>query len=141
MQAFAGVCHQLPSRSPHIDGVALAVCHRCLGTYLGLPAAVLIFSSLRGLWPFSRKAAPWVLLGAAIPAIVDWSGDVLGIWTNTPVSRMITGGILGLFAGYFLVAAIVDAFVGRKRNRAPASGSTSAESRKQSDQPVIADDP
>jgi len=81
------------------------------------------------------------LLGAAIPAIVDWSGDVLGIWTNTPVSRMITGGILGLFAGYFLVAAIVDAFVGRKRNRAPASGSTSAESRKQSDQPVIADDP
>lgn len=122
-----------------MDGVALAVCHRCLGTYLGLPVAVLVFSSLRGLWPFSRKAAPWVLLGAAIPAIVDWSGDVLGIWTNTPVSRMITGGILGLFAGYFLVAAIVEAFIARKRSSATAPRSTSGKLHKQSDEPKIAD--
>ncbi len=80
------------------------------------------------------------MLGAAIPAVVDWSGDVLGIWTNTPVSRMITGGILGLFAGYFLVAAIVDAFVVRKRSRTSSPGSTSGESQKQSDQLKNADD-
>jgi hypothetical protein len=59
---------------------------------------------------------------------------MLGFWTNTPVSRMITGGILGLFAGYFLVAAIVDAFVARKRSRTSTPPSTSEESEKRSDQ-------
>jgi len=111
MQAFSGVCHQLSSRSPHIDGVALGVCHRCFGTYAGFPAAALLYGALRGFWPFSTRIAPWILVIGVLPAVVDWSGDVLGIWMNTPVSRIITGGFLGLVAGYFLVAAVVDSFV------------------------------
>lgn len=117
MEAFSGICHQIPERSPHIGDVALGVCHRCYGVYLGLAAAGLLFGSARGFWPFSGKMAPYVLLAAASPALIDWTGEIVGLWSNTPGSRMITGGFLGLVAGYFLVSAIVDSFVARS-NRA-----------------------
>jgi len=121
MAALSGVCHQIPARSPHIDGVALGVCHRCFGTYLGLPAAAVVYLSLRGFWPWTNKTAPWVLIFGVLPALIDWSGDLFGIWNNTPVSRLITGGILGLTAGYFLVASIVDSFTTRHKKKKVSS--------------------
>jgi len=114
MEAFSGVCHQLPSRSPHIQGISLAVCHRCYATYLGFPIAALLFKMARGAWPFSRKSAPIILGLATLPAIIDWGGDVIGFWHNTVTSRMITGGIMGVAAGYFLVAAISDMFAQKR---------------------------
>ncbi len=123
MDAFSIVCHQLPSRSPHIDGVPLAVCHRCYATYLGFPIAALLFRTFRGAWPFSVRSAPWMLGLAVLPAVVDWGGDVVGIWQNSVGSRMVTGGIMGVAAGYFLVAAIAD-MVSQKRT----SGSQHKES-------------
>jgi len=115
MAALSGVCHQIPSRSPHIDGIALGVCHRCFGTYLGLPLAALLYLSLRGYWPWTNKTAPWVLVLGILPALIDWSGELFGIWHNTPVSRLVTGGILGLTAGYFLVASVVESFTTRHK--------------------------
>jgi zinc transporter ZupT len=64
------------------------------------------------------------MLGLAVlPAVVDWGGDVVGIWQNSVGSRMVTGGIMGVAAGYFLVAAIAD-MVSQKRT----SGSQHKES-------------
>ena len=120
MELFSSVCHQIPSRSPHIEGVALAVCHRCYGTYLGFPAAALIFASVRGQWPFTPKTAPLFIMLAIIPAFLYWGGGVIGVWTNTPVSRVITGLIMGTAAGYFLTAAVADSFIA-KENRKRAS--------------------
>lgn len=108
MELFSGVCHQLEGRSPHFNNISLGVCHRCFGTYLGLPAAVIVFGSVRGAWPFNSKTAPLFLLMMVIPAIVDWGGDVVGFWQNNPTSRLITGAIMGLGVGYFLAAAMVD---------------------------------
>lgn len=110
MKMFAGVCHQLSARSPHIDGVQLAVCHRCFGIYWGLPVAALLFGVLRGFWPITRKSGLPILLASALPSGIDWFGDVVGWWVNTPASRMITGGIFGLTAGYFFARAVVDMF-------------------------------
>jgi uncharacterized membrane protein len=121
MELFSSVCHQLPNRTAHIDGVSLGVCHRCFGTYLGLPAAGIVFGILRGRWPFTARTAPVFLALATIPAVIDWGGEIVGFWQNTPVSRSITGAIMGSVAGYFLVAAIVDGFiehVANKRKRA-----------------------
>ena len=115
MEAFSGVCHQLPDRSPHINEVSLAVCHRCYATYWGLPGAALLFGLFRGAWPFTIRSAPWFLGAAIVPAVIDWGGDVLGFWSNTPISRMLTGGLMGLAACYFLVAAIHDMFRQRQR--------------------------
>jgi uncharacterized membrane protein len=105
MKAFASVCHQLPERSFHVDGVSLAVCHRCLGAYLGLLVGALVFLFLarepKSLRPLT------LLIFAALPGIVDWSGDVLGFWINTPMSRVITGAFFGVLAGTILGSAVM----------------------------------
>ncbi len=110
MHAFTTVCHQLPDRSPSVGGIPLAVCHRCYGIYWGIPVASFAYLALRGRGPIPRKIAPYVLVASLIPIVIDWSGDVLGIWANTPVSRMITGLVFGVVAGHFFVTAMVDAF-------------------------------
>jgi len=117
MELFSSVCHQIPSRSPHVAGEALAVCHRCYGTYLGFPAAALIFGAVRGQWPFTPKTAPIFITLAVMPAFLDWGGGIIGVWTNTPVSRVITGLIMGTAAGYFLTAAIADSFIGKENRK------------------------
>lgn len=106
MAAFDPVCHQIFSRSPHIHDTAFAVCHRCFGAYVGLFAGSVLFLSSRGRVLPSWK--PLLLLGlAALPGVIDWSGDVVGIWINTPVSRIITGGWFGVLAGMLLAAAVL----------------------------------
>ncbi len=111
--AFSGACHQIPERSPHFLGVALAVCHRCYGAYLALPLAALVFR-FAGRWDgrVNRRAPILLTLAVAAPG-VDWLGDVIHIWSNTPLSRMLTGAVFGLTAGYFLSRALVQAFGGK----------------------------
>jgi len=110
MASFSSVCHQLPGRSAHINGVQLGVCHRCLGIYWGLPIAALVFGLSGGFWSIKRNTGFWILAISALPALMDWSGDMIGLWTNTPVSRVITGSIFGITAGYFFTQALVDVF-------------------------------
>lgn len=104
-KAFAPVCHQLADRSFHVDGVSLAVCHRCLGAYVGLFAGSLLYLFVarepKSLRPLT------LLLVAALPGVVDWSGDVLGLWVNTPVSRVLTGAFFGVLAGTILGSAVL----------------------------------
>ena len=118
MHGFASVCHQIPTRSPHIDGVALAVCHRCYGIYWGLPLAVLGFLGLYRWDPFLRRHAPWVLAASVVPLGIDWLGDVLGFWINTPHSRMITGGFFGIVAGYYLARGLIEAMAPKRATEA-----------------------
>jgi uncharacterized membrane protein len=95
MYAMGGIiCHQLPARSFHIDGVQLPVCARCFGIYAG--AAVI------SLWAWLRPAvshrliAPLstvraVLLAATLPTLAT----VLLEWF-IPVQ---TSNLLRAFAG------------------------------------------
>ncbi len=108
MSAFAGVCHQLPGRSPHLNGIQLAVCHRCFGIYWALPVAAVLYALTRGLWPIRRRNGILILILSALPAGIDWAGDILGWWVNTPASRMTTGAIFGITAGYFFARALTD---------------------------------
>lgn len=110
MELFAGVCHQLPGRSFHIDAVPLAVCQRCFGIYAAFPMAGILFWTVGGAWPFSSRTAPLVLLASGLPALFDWGGEIAGFWSNTPVSRLSTGLVLGLVAGYFFTAALAEGF-------------------------------
>src|SRR5437867_4475043 len=41
------ICHQLPQRSFHIAAVALPVCARCMGVYIGGAVASLLFAARR----------------------------------------------------------------------------------------------
>lgn len=52
-----------------------------------------------------------LLIVAALPGVIDWSGDVLGLWTNSPISRIITGGWFGVLAGMLLASAVLESVI------------------------------
>ena len=119
MEVFSFVCHQLPARSPHVNDTQLAVCHRCLGIYWALPAAAVLYGLTKGLRMLKGRRTLTVVLIAGLPAAIDWSGDIFGFWTNTPLSRIITGAIFGLVAGYVIAEGISD--IVRERNSEKSS--------------------
>lgn len=106
MQAFSFACHQMPSRSPHIDGVALAVCDRCLGLYAGIAVGGLAALCLAGPRAFIYRHAGIAIVAALIPVGSDWAFDIVGVWANTPATRSSTGSAFGLIMGALLVAAV-----------------------------------
>lgn len=107
VQAFAPVCHQLPGRSPIVDGVQLAVCDRCLGIYGGVLVGILTLGWGRRLWARLRAVDRVVLLGSLVPIALDWVGPILGLWPNVPLSRAGTGLLFGGVAASFAADRIL----------------------------------
>ena len=105
-RAFALVCHRLPDRSFHAGGVALGVCHRCTGIYAGLLAGALAFPLLVRWDRVLDRRAALLLGGSLVPLGLDWTLDALGLWANTPASRVATGAVFGLAAGVYLARGI-----------------------------------
>lgn len=112
MQAFASVCHQLPAYSPHLGGVQLAVGHRVYGILWGLSLGTIAFLWLRRWDDALDRHAALALGTAALPMALDWGLHAAGWWAKTPASRLATGLLFGLAAGYFLTRAIVDLVAG-----------------------------
>ncbi|NND71367.1 MAG: DUF2085 domain-containing protein [Rhodothermales bacterium] len=127
MSGFSSFCHQIPTRSFHVDGVQLALCHRCLGIYAGLPIAVVAFLGARRWDGFLSSRARYFILASLVPLGLDWLLDFLGIWSNTALSRLFTGSLFGLTAGYYLARGIVSI------GTSPDTGSASSADRNQGD--------
>jgi len=120
--AFRPLCHQLPERSfflfgPHLTysyselaillgegsvpqrwigspaiGFKMAVCQRDIAVYGSMVLAGIAFNWLRPrLRPLSVRG--FVLLIA--PMAVDGGGQLIGLWTSTWVTRVITGALFG----------------------------------------------
>ncbi len=113
MTVFHAFCHQLADRSPHVDGVQLAVCWRCLGVYTGLVGGALLLPLVGRGDAWINRNAKWLLLGALVMMGVDWAGPFLGYWDNTWLSRVATGLLLGAVAGYLFARALAIAFKGK----------------------------
>lgn len=109
MAAFHAFCHQLPERSPHVGGVQLAACWRCVGFYAGLVAGALLLPLTGRLDARLNRNAKWWLLGALGLMAADWAGPLVGYWENTWASRLATGGFLGAVAGYLFARALAVA--------------------------------
>ena len=108
MGGFAPFCHQIPSRSFHLHGVQLALCHRCLGIYAAIPIALSAFMLLSPWKQLLSDKAKYIIPLSLVPLGLDWTLDFLGIWSNTPVSRLVTGSIFGLVAGYYLARGVIE---------------------------------
>lgn len=106
---FSFICHQMPERSPHVDGFPFAVCSRCFGVYFGLLIGFLVYPFVRRIEETEPLPRFWLFL-AMIPVGIDWTLGFFGIWENTHLSRFLTGGILGVACAVFIVPALVEIF-------------------------------
>ena len=113
MAGYRQICHQIVERSFHLNGTQLALCHRCVGIWFALPVAIGLFGVLRR-WDHLVAPRPGTVLALSlVPLGVDWMGDALGFWTNTMLSRLLTGAVFGLTAGYVLARVVVASVRGR----------------------------
>ena len=106
-KAFSVLCHQIPSRTFHVDGHAFAVCHRCFGIYFGLLAGFIAYPFFRSIEEIEPLPRVWLFL-SLVPMGIDWSLGFFEIWENTALSRFLTGLILGVTCAIFLIPAIVE---------------------------------
>ena len=111
---FHQVCHQMPERSFHAFGHPLAVCHRCLGLYVGGLAGLVIFPLLPRLTERLLRRPRVVLLFFA-PLLVD----VAMVGVNTYLTRLTTGVIAALPVGLLVWVAAEQVFASRTRANEP----------------------
>jgi uncharacterized membrane protein len=104
---FSFICHQIPSRSFHIEGEQFGVCSRCFGVYFGLLFGFLIYPLWRRIDETDPISRIWLFL-SLVPIGIDWTLGVFGIWENNFTSRFVTGMILGTACSTFIVPAIVE---------------------------------
>ena len=104
------ICHQIPQRSFHLNGVQWPVCARCLGLYLSAPvgamAALVAHGRARrgdarlwrlGAWPLAVIAA----VPTAVTLAIEWPG--LGAPSN--LSRALAALPLGAAIAFLVVRA------------------------------------
>lgn len=108
-KSFAFACHQMPERSFHLEGHAMAVCARCFGLYAGVAAGTLAFPLMRSLARESAAPARAWLIVAALPTSIDFALGYLGIFANTHASRFWTAALLGVVAALYVVPGALDA--------------------------------
>jgi len=100
---FSFICHQIPERSFTFMHHPLAVCHRCLGIYLGFFLGTMLSSFLfripRGLWRSCvLSASSFMALDALLP--------FTGIWSGFWLCRFLTGLVFGVAAAPFVVIGL-----------------------------------
>lgn len=105
-QVFAPVCHQIAERSFHVDGVSLAVCHRCYGIFCGLFAGPVLYLFARRWEHRWWRRSHVVMVASIVPMALDWTLDLVNLWQNTPLSRVLTGAVFGLAAGLMVAQAL-----------------------------------
>jgi uncharacterized membrane protein len=102
------VCHQVTTRSFHIEGVRMPVCARCAGLYAGAAAGMLLWWGTRRrqaarLWMTAPVAA---LALVAVPTALTWGAAMVGLWDPGNLTRAVAALPLGLVTGTLVTAAI-----------------------------------
>lgn len=106
-QVFAPLCHQMPKRSFHLEGLPLAVCARCAGVYAGSVLGLLVYPLWRRIDNQSMPHRLW-LLPALAPMAIDAVGGALGLVQGTNLLRAATGAFSGAVIAWFILPGLVS---------------------------------
>jgi hypothetical protein len=98
---YAGLCHQLPSRSYQVRGEPLPVCTRCLGVWLGLAAmASAMGLGMRWRWQLGVSLLGWMVLswvvGAWLPTSWHLERTLAGVAGGAGIYAVLERGSRGL---------------------------------------------
>ena len=99
---FSVACHQIDSRSYHFLGEKYAVCSRCLSIYWAFLFSVIIYPFIKGLNNVKLPSL-WLLIIPGIIVFLDAALDFFDIYSNTFLSRSVSGALIGLVLPYFLI--------------------------------------
>lgn len=100
-ELFRGICHQNPLRSYSVNGVQMAVNTRCFGVFSGLLAGWLMIPVMIRIKP-GKSVIVGILLFAVLLQIIDFSGNLFELWSNTNHSRFLAGTLPGIAAVLFI---------------------------------------
>lgn len=100
--AFSSFCHQIPARSFSINGVQMAVCSRCIGIYGSLWIGSMILPLAGRFFLPSLSFRKLLLVASMVIIIIDVIGCLAGLWTDTNITRLITGLFLGFCTAWVL---------------------------------------
>jgi uncharacterized membrane protein len=106
---FSVTCHQLDSRSFHFLGEKYAVCSRCLSIYWAFLFSVIIYPFIKG---FNNVKLPsiWILIIPGFLVFLDAALDFTGLWSNTYISRSISGALIGFVLPFYLIPGFYNFF-------------------------------
>ena len=116
------ICHQLPDRSFHLDGVQLPVCARCIGLYAG--TALMTLSRLVP-WSGARtNDQGWltprtILVAGLAPTLLTVVLEMLGAWSPSNVVRAAAGLALGGAVAFVVTGAVATLHYGQCAPRRP----------------------
>lgn len=113
---FKPICHQIPERSLHLWGIQVAVCHRCLGLYVGFWLGTLILPGLTGMRD-ALLQRPRLLLLFSLPMLIDVA------LPNSALDRFLTGLLTGFPVSIFVLVALQQ-LLARTRGGLNESGRT-----------------
>jgi hypothetical protein len=68
---------------------------------------VLLYPLLRSLNRVDAPARKWLIAALALTAL-DFALDFFGFWTNTHLSRSVTGALFGAVGAFYVVPGLVD---------------------------------
>ncbi len=106
---FSPVCHQDPSRTLHIFHTALPVCERCSGIYFAFYLTLITYPFFRR--RYSQRFSEKMLIPLLVPMLFDYFFDVAGLWTNTTLSRVMSGSAAGIGLALITIPAWIIAAV------------------------------
>jgi uncharacterized membrane protein len=112
---FGQICHQVDSRSFHVDGNPLGVCIRCTGIYFGFLLGTFLFFVFGK--DSSRHTIRLLLIVALIPILLDTVSGALGVYAITEASRFLTGAWFGIVVPWCLTPLFVEAASTRRSSR------------------------
>ena len=92
---FSQVCHQIPERSFHWAGSQMAVCHRCLGIYVGFWLGALC-------WPWLGQLGQRLLYRPRLVLIPAALLLLNALTANSPFDRVVTGLLAGFPVALFV---------------------------------------
>lgn len=115
--AFFSMCHRRAARTLVLDGVAMPLCSRCAGIFLGVALGAII---ARPVLPM--KTWRWAFAGAGALMLTDVVTQDLGlhpVWHATRIAS-------GLLVGYLMVTGMLGALARENKTRAADGDSPSA---------------